>query len=96
MEMLLSILFHLNLSNTIDFQSGMSISFRWILILRQIELSSSSRSPLFSERRHPPGQPLAPVRRRGASLEDVYYSWQLARNQTGKVKEWCCLCDPPC
>jgi len=49
MEMLLSILFHLNLSNTIDFQSGMSISFRWILILRQIELSSSSRS-LFSGR----------------------------------------------
>ena len=33
---------------------------------------------------------------RGASLEDVYYSRQLARNQTGKVKEWCCLCDLPC
>ena len=27
MEMLLSILFHLSLSNTIDVQSGMSISF---------------------------------------------------------------------
>jgi hypothetical protein len=42
MEMLLSILFRLDLSNTIDVQSGMSISFRWILVLRQIELSSSS------------------------------------------------------
>jgi hypothetical protein len=45
MEMLLSILFRLSLSGTIDVQSGMSISFRWILILRQIELSSSSRWP---------------------------------------------------
>jgi hypothetical protein len=38
--MLLGTMFHLNLSNTIDVQSGMSISFsRWILILRQIELA---------------------------------------------------------
>ena len=42
------------------------------------------------------GQKVPDIRCRGANLEDVYYSWQLARNQTGKVKEWCCLCDLPC
>ena len=42
------------------------------------------------------GQKVSDIRCGGASLEDVYYSRQLARNQTGKVEEWCCLCDLPC
>jgi hypothetical protein len=42
MEVVLGILSRLDLSDTTDVQSGMSISFRWIMI--------SQRSSLFSER----------------------------------------------